>query len=198
MHVQLIFMHSKIIFNNPKIDYNIAPLTQQQAKSTVHIERKKEQSANTNETIGKLSDNLHRATKLASEKGVSTWLLLCPSLHMASIYLYKATFRDAICLRYGWTPQQLLSHCTCGARFSISHALSCPKGGFPIIRHNELRDLCAEPLTEVCPSVSIEPHLQPLNGEQLSTRMANTDDGARLDVAANGFWGGRLSAHFSM
>ena len=44
-----------------------APLTQQQAKSTVRIERKKEQSANANETIGKLSDNLRRATELASE-----------------------------------------------------------------------------------------------------------------------------------
>ena len=132
-----------------------APLTQQQAKSTVRIERKKEQSANANETIGKLSDNLRRATELASEKGVSTWLTALP-IAAHGFHLPKATFRDAICLRYGWTPQQLPSHCNCGVRFSISHALSCPKGGFPIIRHNELRDLCAELLTEVCPSVSID------------------------------------------
>ena len=35
------------------------------------------------------------------------------------------------------------------------------KGGFPIIRHNEIRDLTATLLTEVCSEVSIEPELQP-------------------------------------
>ena len=31
--------------------------------------------------------------------------------------------------------------------FSIAHSLSCPKGGFPSIRHNEIRDLTANLLT---------------------------------------------------
>ena len=65
-----------------------------------------------------------------------------------------------------------------------SHA---PKGGFPSIRHNEIRDLTANLLTEVCNDVSIEPDLQ---GDALPTN-CNQCDGARLDIAANGFWGGR-------
>ena len=64
----------------------------------------------------------------------------------------------------------------------------CPCGGFPSIRHNELRDITAELLTEVCHSVGVEPTLQPLTGEQLSYRSANVEDGARLDVVAEGFW----------
>ena len=33
--------------------------------------------------------------------------------------------------------------------------------------------------------------LQPLTGEQLSLTTSNRAEGVRLDVAANGFWGGR-------
>ena len=40
--------------------------------------------------------------------------------------------------------------------------MNCPTGGFPTIRHNELHDLTASLLLEVCCSVSFEPHLQPL------------------------------------
>ena len=37
--------------------------------------------------------------------------------------------------------------------------------GFPTIRHNELRDLTAHLLTQVCHGVKTEPDLQPLTGE---------------------------------
>ena len=63
--------------------------------------------------------------------------------------------------------------------FFIEHALSCAKGGFPILRHNEIRDITADLLTEVCHDVRVEPQ-----------------DGARLDVAMNGFWGGRHERTF--
>ena len=74
--------------------------------------------------------------------------------------------------------------------FSIDHSLSCPKGGFPSIRHNKVRDLTAELLSEICHSVEVEPHLQPLNGESFQYKTASTQDGARLDISMNGFWGG--------
>ena len=51
-------------------------------------------------------------------------------------------------------------------------------------------------LTEVCHDVCIEPRLQPLSGETLSTRNATTEGNARLDVAASGFWGGRFERAF--
>ena len=43
-------------------------------------------------------------------------------------------------------------------------------------------------LSEVCHDVCIESTLQPIAGEALSGASAITEDGARLDVAANGFW----------
>ena len=78
----------------------------------------------------------------------------------------------------------------------MEHSLICSHGGFPSICHNELRDITAKFLTEVCHNVGIEPTLQPLSGEQLTLRSANREVGARLDVAANDFWGGDRSRAF--
>ena len=100
----------------------------------------------------------------ASERGASTWLTVIP-LAKYGFGLNKQAFRDAICLRYGWTPERLPSHCPCGEVFTVAHTFSCPKGALPSIRHNQVRDITARLLTEVCPSVGIEPTLQPLNGE---------------------------------
>ncbi|KAL5506807.1 hypothetical protein EMCRGX_G008548 [Ephydatia muelleri] len=55
--------------------------------------------------------------------------------------------------------------CACGAAFSVEHALSCPKGGFPSIRHNEIRDYTAYLLSEICHNVSTEPHFQPIRDD---------------------------------
>ena len=43
----------------------------------------------------------------------------------------------------------------------------------------------------ICFSVSVEPQLQPLTGETFPLASAGVEDGAHLDVAANGFWGSR-------
>ena len=113
-----------------------------------------------------------------------------------SFTLHKGVFRDAVALRYGWQPSYSPSSCACGSNFSVEHALSCPKGGFPTIRHNEVRDLTASLMSEVCHDVCMEPTLQPITGEVLSNATAILDDGARLDIAANGFWGGRSEKAF--
>ena len=92
----------------------------------------------------------------------------------------KRDFRDALALRYVWLPSQAPTHCACGKCFTVQHALSCPKGGFPIIRHNEVRDLTATLLTEVCYHVSIEPDLQSL--KQLSGLWGGRYERALFDV----------------
>ncbi len=51
-------------------------------------------------------------------------------------------------------------------------------------------------MTEVCNDVCVEPDLQALSSETMARRTANTTDNARLDIAANGFWGGRLERTF--
>ena len=101
-----------------------------------------------------------------------------------------------MCLRYNWQPPNLPSHCVCGSSFTTDHALTCPTGGFPSVRHNDLRDFTANLLTEVCRNVCIEPPPQALTGELLSHETSNSEDGARLDVSAQGFWGDRHQRTF--
>ena len=76
----------------------------------------------------------------------------------------------------------------CGKPFTAEHCLSCPHGGYPIHRHNDLRDYTASLFSKVCSDVSVEPPLQPLSGEQLTLRSANREEGVRLDIAATNFW----------
>ena len=68
----------------------------------------------------------------------------------------------------------------------IDHAMSCPKGAFPTLRHNEIRDLTADLLAEVCSDVCMEP-------EQMRLASTTVEDGARVDIRARilgqGFWG---------
>ena len=41
----------------------------------------------------------------------------------------------------------------------------------------------------MCHGVGTEPSLQPVTGEPLTRRSANREDGARLDIVAENFWG---------
>ena len=49
------------------------------------------------------------------------------------------------------------THCVCVSAVSVEHALICKCGGFPSLRHNEVRDITADLLTETCPNV-LNPH----------------------------------------
>ena len=135
--------------------------------------------------------SLVKQAQLEWERGLRCWWhCLLQSIILPCI---KAPFEMHFCMRYGWQPSRMPSHCVCGVDFSVEHALSCSCGGLPSIRHNDIRDLTANLLTEVCSNVSIEPSLQPLTGEILNHRSSNiyTEEGARLDVCAQGFWGDR-------
>ena len=72
---------------------------------------------------------------------------------------------------------------------TMQHMLSCQRGGSPSIRHNKIRDIIENLLSN---DVRVEPELQELTTEELSGRTANTTNGARLDITINGFWGGRF------
>ena len=81
----------------------------------------------------------------------------------------------------------------CRANFTIDHALSCPRGGFIIIRHNKVRDFTAALLSECCKDVRLEPILTKLTGERFPAATITSDE-ARVDIAARGFWvKGRVS-----
>ena len=51
-------------------------------------------------------------------------------------------------------------------------------------------------LTEVCNNVRLEPELQPVTSEPIASTTANCQDGARLDISANGVWGGNFEKTF--
>ncbi len=160
----------------------------QALKRAVSMAKSKEQKEAAKSLLPQLQPDLRRAAEVASEKGASSWLTALP-LERHGFALHKGAFRDALCLRYNWHPEYLPTNCVCGHAHNITHALSCPTGGYPTIRHNELRDKTAQLMKEVCYDVSIEPTLQPLSGEHLEGRSSNKEDNARLDIAARGFWG---------
>ena len=89
----------------------------------------------------------HRVLDLASKKGTSNCLTSLPITEFG-FSLHKGAFVDALCLRYGWPPPGTPTHCACGANFSVEHVFSCPCGGFPSIRHSEIRDITANILTD--------------------------------------------------
>ena len=164
-------------------------MPQLSAKSAVKQLHREHSTLAAEEIKQRLTPANTRSLDLASERGGSNWLTSLP-ISEFGFSLHKGAFVDALCLRYGWTPGGMPIHCDCGANFSVKHVLSCPRGGFPSIRHNEIRDITADLLTEICHDVSMEPDLQPLTGETLAYRTANILDGARLDVSMKGFWGG--------
>ena len=53
--------------------------------------------------------------------------------------------------------------------------------------HNRLRDMTGALLEEACHDVAIEPILQPVSENNLVTSVANTNNGARLNVSARSF-----------
>ena len=161
---------------------------QLRARKDTRTLRRQQEATAASELKDKLPSNLQKALTVSAEKGASSWLSTFP-IEEHGFALHKGAFRDALCLRYGWRPTHMPSHCICGRQFTVEHALNCPQGGFPSIRHNEICNITADLLSEVCHSVGTEPNLQPVTEEQLTHRTANREDGARLDIVAESFWG---------
>ena len=131
-------------------DYTYEIMSEQmKAKAEVHNLNCAKSSTEASRIKQFLPDNLKRAMDHASEKGASSWLTTLP-IDEYGFALHKGAFHDALALRYGWQFSYLPTNCDCGKKFSIEHSLSCPRGGFPIIRHNEIRDVTANLLSEVC------------------------------------------------
>ena len=119
-----------------------------------------------------------KANDIAQTDGASSWLTTLP-IKDENFSLNRREFMDAICLRYNWSISRLPTICACSHNNSVEHALSCKLGGFISLRHNELRDLTAELLTEICKDVSKEPAL---------SNLTDTEEELRADVSARGLW----------
>ena len=91
-------------------------------------------------------------------------------------------------LRYSFPIADIPKFCGCGSRNDVTHALSCKKGGYVIMRHNALRDSLANIMKDVCSDVKIEPQLLPVNPNDYKS-CTNTSEQARLDISAVGVRG---------
>ena len=145
-----------------------------------------------------LSPHQRLLTETAGEKGVSSWLTAIPSSSQPITILNKSDFRDGLCLRYGYSLDGLPATCVCGKEMDTDHALTCSTGGYPIARHNEIRNIVAEVLREVVTDVEVEPCLIPCDGEDIPFRTANRSAEARLDIRARGFWTRQQDAFFDV
>ena len=102
---------------------------QRQAKANVVASRHLRLVSKQSELIPQLPASLRRVVSLSSEKGVSSWLSVLP-IEEHGFALHKGAFRDALCLRYGWLPNNLPAKCVCGRGFTVDHAMNCASGGF--------------------------------------------------------------------
>jgi len=165
------------------------PDTTQQKTIKMEITKNREtkQRAQLQELTSIITEDMKRRMSMARETGASNWLTSLP-IKVKGFSLNKQEFVDALALRYGWTIEDLHQHCTCGSAFDPNHAMTCKTGGFVCMRHDEVRDVTAQMLGEVCRDVRIEPPLIPTEGRNFSLQSANTADDARLDISANSFW----------
>ena len=93
-----------------------------------------------------------------------TKLVIGPS-NYRKWYVIKQQFWASIRLPHSWPIANLLSLCACDSTFTIQHTMSCKKAGFINICHNDLRNLTATLLSEVCHDVQFERTLLLLTGE---------------------------------
>lgn len=156
-------------------------------KKMISVNRQQAQKNDLEQLISVLSADTIRKVHAAQETGASNWLTSLP-IKAKGFSLNKQEFVDAVALRYGWPVEGIPNTCACGSPNDVNHTMTCKKGGFVCMRHDEVRDLTANMLREVCHDVSTEPTLLPLDGEHLRYRTANTTNEARVDVSARGFW----------
>ena len=169
---------------------------QRSIKYRLQRERRALAKATAMELKNRLPNSLRQCVVAGEEKGASSWLSAIP-LESHGFVLHKGAFRDALALRYNWPFKHLGPTCACGSHLDAGHVLICQYNGFHTLRHNHLRDMTSELLSEVCPSVVSEPPLQALSGEQLPTS-CNRNDDARADIKAHGFWNRYEDAFFDI
>ncbi len=136
-------------------------------KTSVREKRREQAKQSANKVRDSLPQPQQLAMDLGSEKGASSWLSVLP-LEEHKFTLHKTAFRDAIALGMVGPQQTAPSKHTFPLRLWTvvlhpTHALSCPRGGYPSIKHNELRDITASPLKKTCHGVATEPMKTSLN-----------------------------------
>ena len=96
----------------------------------------------------------------------------------------------------GFPINDLLTACACSEPMSVDHALTCPSGGYPIARHDEVKNVLPDAMRDAVAKVEVEPSLLPYDDENLPGKSANRATEAHLDSRAMGFWTHQQNAFF--
>ena len=90
----------------------------------------------------------------AKDPGASKWLSAVP-LEEYNFVQNEREFCDKLNLQYGKDIKGLPSKCPCRQFLNMTHELNCKTRDFITIRHNRVRDLKAQLLTEICDDIEI-------------------------------------------
>ena len=77
------------------------------------------------------------------------------------------------------------NQCLCGQNYDVTHAMNCKRGGFIILRHNNVPDFEANLLKTTLNDVEVGPKLQKIENQGLN---GLTGDDARPDIRAHVVW----------
>ena len=143
-----------------------------------------------------LNDDQKTSLNLACGKGASSFLSCLP-LESAGYIFNKVEFRDSLCVRYNWPLPDIPRFCACVEKTGVDHSCVCKLGGLINMRRDNVRDVEAEFLKEVCREVRTEPGLLPVEPENFDTG-AKTGDMARLDIVATGLFGNMEKTFFNV
>jgi len=113
-----------ILIQQHEITYDTI-IDQERAKTEVRQSRQQHQSTHATQLHSRLPRHLQRAVELCSEKVLP--------IEDNGFAIHKGAFRDALCLRYNWSPPQLPQKCVCSHSFSVDHAFNCSTGGLPTV-----------------------------------------------------------------
>ena len=84
--------------------------------------------------------------RIAPSKLTGAWLTVIPNL-LNGTTLTAQEYRDSLRIRFGLQPLDLPHRCDgCNDRFTVAHAMQCPRGGQIVQRHDrvalEWSELC--------------------------------------------------------
>ena len=92
--------------------------------------------------------------------------------------------------------KNLPSHCVCGSVFSTDCAMICSHGGLTITRHNDIHDITANWLSEVCRNVERDPPPHCLSQVKTSCHFLQTDMTMREQTFVQQASGDGSNVHF--
>ena len=107
-----------------QIDETTDPDLTHSLKNSIQSKNRQRQDQQAKDIYAQLTPQLKRCVDLAAEKGSSSWLTALP-LPDHGFFLHKGEFRDAVSLRYDWELKNTPQTYSCGAAFTIDHAMIC-------------------------------------------------------------------------